>query len=101
MDHFWVCASEEEGARSPSLCSISVNRAQLPHQYKSVSCLSGKQRSEPDPEGEQGTEVQVQLVVFKNQTYILSVDRTKMRCKLCLIWHYMITVLYPYLTRSQ
>lgn len=75
MDHIWVCASEEEGARSPSLCSISRNRAQ----HKPVSCVSGEQRSEPDPEREPGTEVQVQLVVFKNKTYVLSVDRTKMR----------------------
>lgn len=58
--------------------ATSVNRPQFPHQRKQVSCVSGKQRSEPDPEREQGTEVQVQLVVFKNETYLLSVDRTKM-----------------------
>lgn len=41
MDHFWVCANEKEGARSPSLCSISVNRAQFPHQRKLLAVYQG------------------------------------------------------------
>lgn len=41
MDHIWFCASEEEEARSPGLCSISANRAQFPHQHKPLAVYQG------------------------------------------------------------